>query len=111
MNTFIACCGIDCTNCDARIATVNDNDDLRIKTAEKWNEIYNSSDITPKTINCMGCRTDGIKFSHCNECEIRKCVKSKGFETCGNCSEIDTCNIVGFIFKYVPEAKSNLLSV
>ena len=111
MNTFIACCGIDCTNCDARIATVNNNDDLRIKTAEKWSEIYNSSYITPETINCMGCRTEGIKFSHCNECEIRKCVKSKGFDTCGNCSEIDTCNIVGFIFKYVPEAKSNLLSV
>ena len=35
MEKLIACCGLNCAGCEARIATINDNDDLRCKTAEK----------------------------------------------------------------------------
>ena len=108
MKQLIACCGIDCGNCDARIATVANDSDLKEKTAQKWREMYNSPNITAETINCMGCRTDGIKFGFCNECEIRKCVYGKGFNTCGNCTELDTCQIVGFVLQNVPGAKENL---
>ncbi len=33
MNQLIACCGLDCEKCDARIATVTSDDALREKTA------------------------------------------------------------------------------
>lgn len=33
MKDLIACCGLDCENCDARKATVNNDDALRKKTA------------------------------------------------------------------------------
>lgn len=35
MKDLIACCGLDCENCDARKATVNNDDALRKKTAKQ----------------------------------------------------------------------------
>ena len=109
MKNLISCCGIDCEKCDARIATVNNDDELREETAKKWSVMYNAPNITAETINCMGCRLEGVKVAHCNDCEIRKCVQNKGFETCGNCKELDNCEIVGFVLQHVPGAKENLL--
>jgi len=34
MKQLIACCGIDCENCDARIATIANDNDLREETAK-----------------------------------------------------------------------------
>ncbi|MDR2971318.1 MAG: DUF3795 domain-containing protein [Bacteroidales bacterium] len=110
MKNLIACCGIDCEFCDARIATVNNDNKLREKTAKQWREMYNAPSITTESINCMGCRIDGAKIAHCYECEIIKCVKTKGFNTCGECQELETCQIVGFVLQHVPGAKENLLS-
>ncbi|MBI4645692.1 MAG: DUF3795 domain-containing protein, partial [Bacteroidia bacterium] len=84
---------------------------LRIKTAEKWKIEYNSPDITPEMINCTGCREQGSKIGHWNECQIRNCAKSKRFQTCGNCTELEKCQTVAFVHKYVPEAVANLKSL
>ena len=62
MKQLIACCGLDCESCDARIATVKNDDELREKTAQKWSAMNNAPEITAATINCMGCRTDGMKL-------------------------------------------------
>ncbi len=35
MKQLIACCGLDCESCDARIATVKNDDELREKTDPK----------------------------------------------------------------------------
>jgi hypothetical protein len=72
--------------------------------------MYNVPDIAAESINCMGCRPDGAKIAHCHECEIRKCVSQKGFTTCGDCEELDTCQIVGFVIQNVPGTKENLKS-
>jgi len=108
MKQLIACCGLDCEFCDARIATVNNDNELREKTAKLWRENYNAPHITPETINCTGCRVEGVKFDYCNVCEIRTCVSKKGFNTCGDCTELDTCAVVGAVLQHVPDAKQNL---
>ena len=36
MNQLIGCCGLDCEECDARIATITNNNALREKTAALW---------------------------------------------------------------------------
>ena len=109
MKQLIACCGIDCENCDARIATIADDNELRVKTAQKWSAMNNAPEITAVTINCMGCRVGGTKFAYCSDyCEIRKCVYGKEYNTCGDCKELDNCQIVGAIFQNVPGAKENL---
>ena len=107
MKQLIACCGLDCENCDARIATLADDNELRENTAKKWRVMYNSPEITAESINCLGCRTDGVKIGHCNDCEIRNCVKATSFVTCGDCNELDTCQI-NFVLQHIPDAKENL---
>ena len=110
MKQLIACCGLDCESCDARIATVKNDDELREKTAQKRSAMNNAPEITAATINCMGCRTDGMKFAYCSDyCEIRKCVSGKGFNTCGDCDELDSCQIVGAVLQHAPGARENLM--
>ncbi len=111
MEKLIACCGLDCATCDARIATVANDNELRAKTAEKWRVQYNIPGISSEMINCMGCREPGVKFAHCERCEIRKCVQSKGFQTCADCDKVKDCPIVGNVLKYVPDAIENLKSL
>ena len=41
MKQLIACCGLDCESCDARIATVRDDNELREKTAQLWSKLNN----------------------------------------------------------------------
>jgi hypothetical protein len=108
MEKLISCCGLDCTTCDARIATVENNDEIRRATADKWRVSFNAPGLTYEMINCTGCREEGVKFTHCAMCEIKNCVKAKGFDTCGDCPEMETCTIVSAIHKYVPDAVKNL---
>ena len=50
MKQLIACCGLDCENCAARIATVNNDDELREKTAKEWSVLNNTPEI-PSTFS------------------------------------------------------------
>jgi hypothetical protein len=110
MEKLIACCGLNCATCDARKATVADDNELRAKTSENWKVQFNA-DITPEMINCTGCREAGVKFSHCGECEIRNCVNSKNFQTCADCEKLENCEITRSLHQYVPEALLNLKSL
>ncbi len=88
MKQYIAYCGLDCENCEARIATVNDDDSLRQKVAKEWSDL-NGVEITPEMINCVGCRIDGVKTPYCESlCPIRQCALERGLETCGDCGKI-----------------------
>jgi hypothetical protein len=108
MDKLIACCGLNCATCDARISTIKDDNELRRATAEKWKKLYNAPAMTAEMINCTGCREEGVKIGHCDVCEIRNCVKAKGYNTCGDCPEMENCTIVSGVHKYVPEAILNL---
>jgi len=110
MEKIIACCGLNCATCDARIATLSNDDELRFKTAEIWKVQYNAA-LTPEMINCTGCREEGVKFSHCSDCEIRSCARGKGFHTCGDCDQMEHCQILAGVAQYVPEALENLRSL
>lgn len=108
MKKMIGCCGLDCEKCDAYLATVNNDDTLRDKTAKLWSQL-NNIEITAAMINCTGCRADGVKTYFCgNLCEIRRCAMSKGFETCGECAEKDVCKTVAQIHMHNEAAKRNL---
>ena len=58
MKEYIAYCGLDCETCEARMATMNNDDALRVKVAKEWSEL-NGVEITPEMVNCVGCRIDG----------------------------------------------------
>ncbi len=108
MNPYIAYCGLDCKNCQAYLATVQNDDALRQKVAKHWSEL-NGVEITPEMINCEGCRIDGVKTPYCASlCPIRQCALQKGYETCGSCPETEGCGKVGAILENSDEARRNL---
>jgi len=82
----IAICGLDCSSCDAFIATKNDDNELRKKTAEKWAKDYNHSGLKAENIHCAGCLSQiGPVFQYCEMCEVRKCGFEKKVKNCGEC--------------------------
>ena len=97
MKNFIAFCGLDCETCQARIATIQNDDGLREKVARLWSDL-NGVEITPEMINCSGCRIDGVKTPYCDSlCPIRQCALSRKLETCGDCGEMESCEKLGAI--------------
>lgn len=108
MSKLIACCGLDCSKCDARTATMNNDDALRDKVAKLWSEL-NGVEITKEMINCHGCNVDGLKTPFCESmCEIRKCALGKDFVTCGECDIFETCEKLSMITGNNGEALNNL---
>ena len=81
MKNMIGYCGLDCEKCDAYLATINDDQALREKTAKLFCE---------------------------QMCKIRKCALEKGVSTCGGCPELETCPTVGAILENNPSALENL---
>lgn len=108
MKKMIAYCGLDCEKCDAYLATVNDDQALREKTAKLWSEM-NHIVILPEQINCEGCRTDGIKTVFCqSRCKIRQCAIGKDFETCGDCPDMEGCQTIAMIHATNQAARETL---
>ena len=110
MDLMIAYCGLDCAKCEAYLATVNNDEELRRKVAKEWSEL-NGVEITPQMIHCEGCRTNGVKTVYCSSlCPIRKCASKKNCETCGACAEMETCESLAPILSFSEEARQNLHS-
>lgn len=108
MKDRIAYCGLDCEQCAAYLATRNDDQALRERTAKLWAEL-NHAPILPEHINCQGCRAAGVKTVFCDSlCAIRKCARNRGVATCGDCPELDGCQTVGAVISHNPEALKNL---
>ncbi len=89
----IAICGLDCSSCTAFIATKNNDDKLRGKTAKEWTERYRTTGrgrppVKPEDINCFGCLSQaGPVYLYCLKCEIRKCGFGKGIKNCEECKD------------------------
>ncbi len=110
MKEYIAYCGLDCEKCEARTATLNDNEALRVKVAKLWSDL-NGAEITPDMINCTGCRIPGPKTPYCDSiCPIRQCALGRGVETCGCCLKMESCEKVGAIHANNDDARRNLRS-
>jgi len=108
MKDNIAFCGLDCERCEARMATINDDDALRRKVAEEWSRL-NGIEILPEMINCVGCRAEGVKTVYCQSlCPIRQCGLSRGYRTCGECGELETCDKVSKVIMNNRDALDNL---
>ena len=108
MKEFIAYCGLNCETCEARIATIHNDNTLRKKVAGLWSEL-NGVEITPEMINCVGCRIDGVKTPYCDSlCPIRQCALKKSVETCADCADVNVCAKVAMILENNEEARRNL---
>ena len=79
-------CGLDCKKCNCYVATVEDDDNLRVVTAAMWTNQY-GHEFKKEDINCLGCEGEGIKCGYCSMCEIRACATEKKVDECKKCPE------------------------
>lgn len=101
MEKSIAYCGIDCSECPVLIATAEDDDELRKKTAEEWSKLYTDilesfgiPRLKPGDMNCYGCRSDHGHFIGCSACPIRKCSQERNVSECASCDEYESCDML-----------------
>ncbi len=107
MKQMLAYCGSNCMQCPAFIATKTNDDTMREQTAKLWSEGFNTN-LKAEDINCEGCLPDeGIKFSHCSVCYVRKCAIEKNLTNCGDCTDY-FCDELEKFFNMVPDFKTRL---
>ena len=104
---MIACCGLDCTACDAFKATATNDDALRAKVAAEWSKAFHAT-LTADQIHCTGCHGTGVHFAYCESmCAIRKCATGRGYDTCAPCPDY-ACDHLAQVFGMAPQARENL---
>ena len=96
-------CGLNCAECDALKATVNNDNNLREQTAKTWSSMY-GVDIKPEQINCTGCKSDGVRVFHCSNCKIRACNVEKKYDNCSACNEYP-CADESYVINHSKDAK------
>jgi hypothetical protein len=105
MSNLIAYCGLDCSNCPTFLATQNEDDDARAKTAALYADKFGFN-LKPEEINCDGCLSNtGKLIKYCQSCEIRKCCREKGLKNCAVCEEQPCEKLIQF-HKFSPDAKA-----
>ncbi len=112
MNDSIAYCGLDCSTCDAFIATQANDIPAKHRVIENWEKMYNAKGLTLESVTCDGCHSaTGRLCSHCIECKIRTCGLSKGFQNCAYCNDFENCELIQSFIVNVPVARQNLETV
>jgi hypothetical protein len=86
MKYVMGYCGVECSKCPAYIAMLNNDDELRRRYAAEQSEFY-SMEILSERINCVGCLEEGEHLGYCSMCEIRRCCRERGLETCAECDD------------------------
>ena len=87
MSKIIACCGLVCSKCPTFLATKNNDDNARKKTAAFYSEKFGFN-LKPEDINCDGCLSNkGELLGYCSTCEVRKCCREKGLDNCAVCKD------------------------
>jgi len=105
MPRMIAYCGLVCSNCPTFLATQNDDNVAREKTAAIYAEKY-GFDLKAEDINCDGCLTvGGRQIGFCQTCEIKQCCSERGLENCTLCDEQSCEKLINF-HEFSPEAKA-----
>lgn len=106
MSKMKAYCGLICSDCPTFLATKNDDNEARKKTAALYAELYGFN-WKPEEINCDGCLTiGGRRTTYCQNCEIRQCCSKKGEKSCVHCSEHPRCKILKDFHEFSAVAKA-----
>lgn len=106
-----AYCGLDCGDCEAYIATQeNDRGGLEA-AAKKWTEQFGAQNISPEMCICDGC-SSGKRTStaHAVNCALRLCASTRGVTTCAHCQDYGCVTLQGF-FAFAPVLKDKLEAI
>ena len=107
MNQMIACCGIDCAQCEAYLATQADDLATKERVLAEWRIRYNSPRMDLAWVTCDGCTSTGRRSAHCGICHIRACAVEHGVANCAHCPDYSCAKLDAFLAS-IPVARANL---
>ena len=108
MARIIGYCGVDCTVCEAYIATQDGDEAEKERIAARWRQKYHNPKIDAAYVTCDGCLTHSAYLGgYCLDCPIRRCGHARGVFNCACCPEYPCDTLVRF-FKLVPTAQATL---
>mgnify|MGYP000214022473 CR=1 FL=1 len=95
--TLVGVCGLYCGECEVYVAFSEGDLDKQEEIAESISRQFNTQ-VGPEQILCGGCHGPE-ELSFCAGCRIRPCATKRGYATCAECDEMDTCSILGAFLK------------
>jgi hypothetical protein len=111
MGQILAYCGLDCGECEAYIATQNNDRAGLEATAKKWAEQFGAKTISADMCICDGCSTGKrTSTAHAVTCGIRVCASSRGVVTCAHCADYGCATLQQF-FAFAPVLKDKLEAI
>ncbi len=106
-----AYCGLDCGECEAYIATQNNDRAGLEATAKKWAQQFGGNLVAAEACICDGC-SSGKRAStaHCATCAIRLCASKREVVTCAHCADYG-CETLKQFFAFAPILKDKLEAI
>lgn len=91
--TLVGACGLYCGECEVYVAFSEGDIDRQEEIAESISRQF-STEVGPEQIMCGGCHGPE-ELAFCAGCRIRPCATKRGYATCAECNEMDTCETLG----------------
>ena len=95
--TLVGACGLYCGECEVYVAFSEGDRDKQEEIAESISRQF-STQVGPDQIMCGGCHGPE-DLSFCAACRIRPCATKRGYATCAECDEMETCDTLGVFLK------------
>lgn len=92
-------CGHDCSRCITYLATVRNDENLRIQSQRFYKDAFNL-DIPLNEMHCFGGRSNNI-FKLCCDCPWMKCCRERKIDACSECAEYPCKPLAEYQAKYV----------
>lgn len=106
-----AYCGIDCGECEAYIATQNNDRAGLEATAKKWAQQFGGNLLAAEACICDGCPSGKrISTAHSATCAIRLCASKREVVTCAHCADYG-CETLKQFFAFAPVLKEKLEAI
>lgn len=101
----IAYCCINCDICPLYKATIDKDEEAKMKLANEWGDAK-KPDFKLENFYCYGCKDERSKGVVGMGCTVRKCALKKGFATCAQCGDFETCDEK--LWKSFPEIRDSV---
>jgi hypothetical protein len=111
MEKLIAFCGLDCSGCEAYLATQAEDQAAKLAVLEKWRVEYHAPAMPFEAVSCDGCTSSGRLGGYTHECPVHTCGRVKGVDNCAYCEDYPTCDTLQSFIADIESAKENLAAI
>ena len=111
MNPMTSPCGIDCSTCEAWVATQAGDAAAQRRIIEQWRVQFHSPEMPYEAAVCDGCAGSGRLGGYTSMCPVRACARQRQQPTCAHCPEYATCPTLGSFLEQAPVLREKLEAI